>query len=194
MRKKRELREGALYHVTARANRSELFMESPEIKALFISIIIRAKDRFNFILYNFCIMGNHFHFIIRPGKGESLPKIMHWIMFVSAISYNKKRGVKGHLWGDRYYSKVLNSLNQFLRAFRYIDHNPVKAKLVKIAREWKHGGLGHFLAKDCSITGKLPEWIREPKTGNCVALMTYNRERFAAWLGLDLNRVSKNNC
>lgn len=186
MRKKRELREGARYHVTARANRSELFMDSAELKALFITIIGRAKERFNFVLYNFCIMGNHFHFLIEPGKGESLSKIMHWIMLVSAITYNKKMGVKGHLWGDRYYSKLLNSFNQFLRVFRYIDQNPVLAKLVKAAKEWRHGGLGHFLAKDRSIVGKLPEWLREPRTGRCLALLVYNnRKRFADLLGLE---------
>jgi hypothetical protein len=46
------------------------------MKALFLAAVERAKKKFRFQAYNFCIMGNHVHLIIRPDRGESLSCIM----------------------------------------------------------------------------------------------------------------------
>ena len=97
MRKPRELEENARYHVTARANRKEMILETSEMKEMFLSVLRRAKRKYDFRLENFCIMGNHFHFVIQPGRGESLSAIMRWIMSVFAMAYNKIRGFTGHV-------------------------------------------------------------------------------------------------
>ena len=67
MRQARKLVEGARYHVTARANRKEMILDSSARKELFLSVVKRAKEKYEFRLENFCIMGNHFHFVIQPG-------------------------------------------------------------------------------------------------------------------------------
>src|SRR5512133_313133 len=100
MRRPRELRTGARYHVTARANRKEMILDSIAMKELFLSVVKRAKKKYDFRLENFCVMGNHFHFIIRPGQGTSLSAIMRWILSVFAMAYNKIMGLTGHVWGE----------------------------------------------------------------------------------------------
>jgi len=42
------LKDGALYHVTARANRKEMILDSITIKDLFLQVLTRAKKRFRF--------------------------------------------------------------------------------------------------------------------------------------------------
>jgi len=143
MRKPRELLDGARYHVTARANRKEMILDASAMKELFLSVVKRAKAKYDFRLENFCLMGNHFHFVIRPGKGGSLSAIMRWILSVFAMAYNKIRGFTGHVWGCRFFSRIIASLRELLQAFEYIDDNPVKANLVADRREWLWGGLWH---------------------------------------------------
>ncbi len=92
MRKKRKLIEGAKYHITARANRSELILNAPKMKGLFLNILKRAKKKYKFSITNFCIMGNHIHLMIQPLKPESLSRIMQWILATFAINYNKLFG------------------------------------------------------------------------------------------------------
>ena len=143
MRLSRMLRDGAEYHVTARINRSEMIFLPEEDKQLFLSVVKRAKKRYRFQLKNFCIMNNHIHFLIKPGENESLSRIMQWILSVFAITWNRKHNLKGHLWGERFYSRIIAGITDFLRVFMYIDDNPVYAQLVDCPWKWRFGGLWH---------------------------------------------------
>jgi len=143
MRKNRRLLEGAEYHVTARINRGEMIFLNREDRELFIEILKRTKKKFNFSLKNFCIMGNHVHFLIKPGLGVSLSKIMQWLLGVFAQLWNKRHGFSGHLWGDRFFSRIIFGILDFLRVFSYIDQNPVAAGLADHSEQWEHGGAWH---------------------------------------------------
>jgi REP element-mobilizing transposase RayT len=115
------------------------------MKELFLVIIGQAKTKkgFKFKLWNFCIMGNHFHFLITPEKGESLSSIMKWIKMVFAIRWNKKHHKTGHFWGDRFFSREIKDDKDFWTVFEYIDQNPVAAGLVKKPEEWQYSGAYH---------------------------------------------------
>jgi len=143
MRKNRRLLEGAEYHVTARINRGEMIFLNRDDREFFIEILRRAKRKFNFSLRNFCIMGNHVHFLIKPGPGVSLSKIMQWLLGVFAQLWNKKHGLSGHLWGDRFFSRIISGILDFLKVFSYIDQNPVAAGLADLPEQWEYGGAWH---------------------------------------------------
>jgi REP element-mobilizing transposase RayT len=144
MRKIRSLKEGARYHVIARVNRRELILNSPEIKQLFLDTVKRAKMKYKFCVFNFCIMGNHIHFIIQPLKNESLSRIMQWILAVFAIHFNKKFNYIGHVWHDRFKSFILWNFGQFLQTFLYISENPVRAGLVGNAYAFPYNGVWYI--------------------------------------------------
>ncbi|MDA3948801.1 MAG: transposase [Spirochaeta sp.] len=151
MRKPRILVRGAEYHVVARANRREFIFNSPEVKDLFLDIVFRAKGEYSFVIRNFCIMGNHIHFLIRPETGESLSRIMQWILSVFASKFNRMFGYSGHVWHDRFKSVVIGSLRQFVAAFAYITNNPVKAGLVSCPTVFRHNGVRHIRDGDRSV-------------------------------------------
>ena len=160
MRRHRELLDGARYHVTARANRQEMILDNASMKELFMSVVKRAKGKYDFRIENFCIMGNHFHFIIQPLHGESLSTIMRWIMSVFAMTFNKIKGLTGHVWGCRFFSRIIASLREFMQVFEYIDDNPVKASQVEDRREWRYGGLAHDRQGCREIVEELSVWMR----------------------------------
>ena len=141
MRKPRRLINNGMYHVVARANRREFILHSDEMKSLFLDIVRRAKRRFRFNIRNFCIMSNHFHFMITPGQGESLSKIMQWILSVFAIRFNKRLGWYGHVWYDRFKSKIIDGLRDYLHTFLYIAENPIRAGIVNYPWEHAYNGV-----------------------------------------------------
>jgi REP element-mobilizing transposase RayT len=145
MRKPRLLRKGAKYHVVAKINKGENALISNDIKELFIEVIKRAKKKHKFAIYNFVIMNNHVHFIIQPLHQESLSKILQWILSVFAMHYNKIFKTFGHVWHGRFWSKIIDDIRQFIDTFDYISNNPVKAEMVKKAKDYKYGGLFHIL-------------------------------------------------
>ena len=157
MRKPRILQEGATYHVTAKINRGEHVFETDEIKNLFMDTVKRAKKKYKFSIKNFVIMNNHIHFLIEPAKKESLSRIMQWILSVFAIYYNKAHQLTGHSWQGRFWSKVIDNIRQLFDTFNYISENPVKAQMVKNAKDYKYGGVYHITKNIFEIVDK-PEY------------------------------------
>ena len=143
MRKPRILLPGARYHVTARVNNREMLLEPERVKHLFETVLHKAKKKYSFSIENFTIMNNHIHLIIRPQGEESLSRIMQWILSVFALVYNRKTGRSGHFWGERFFSAILNSLQQYLNAYEYISYNPVVAGLADDPASWRFGGIFH---------------------------------------------------
>jgi putative transposase len=135
------LRDGAVYHVTSEINHGDRCLLASQFKLLFLSFIEKAKARFHFQLWDFCVMDNHIHFLIQPGPGISLSDTMQWIKGNFAKAWNKAHGIRGQVWGERYFSRIIGGTVDFLRVREYIAENPVKAGLVARAVDWVYGSL-----------------------------------------------------
>ncbi len=154
MRKPRITQEGATYHVVARANRREFILAEKAMKQVFVDTVSRARKKYRFAVTNICLMNNHFHLMITPAKGESISRVMQWILSVFARRFNLHHGYQGHVWYDRFKSKPIAGLRQFVATFAYICDNPVKAGMVERALEYAYGG--------CVLLRAGPERIVDP--------------------------------
>jgi REP element-mobilizing transposase RayT len=136
-----------------------MILDSSCMKALFLDVVAKAKNRYSFRIENFTVMGNHFHLIIQPGKGESLSRIMQWILSVFAQAYNRLHGFSGHVWGERFFSRIIRTVREYLTTFDYIDDNPVKAGLSAFCGDWVFGGLFFRRRGIRGINDPLPEYL-----------------------------------
>ena len=140
MRKKREFIEGACYHVTSRTNGKTRIFERRLGQKIMLMILQEAKEKFHFKLNNFCIMPTHIHLLIEPASGTSLSDIMCWIKTRTAKRWNFIHGSIDHVWGHRFYARVIRDNYEYENVTYYIDQNPVKAELVCEPSEWKMSG------------------------------------------------------
>jgi putative transposase len=129
------------------------------MRTLFLATIGRAKRKYRFQVHNFCIMGNHVHLVIHPEQGESLSSIMQWILGVFAMAWNRKHLTSGHVWGERFFSKAIDSMREFVKTFIYVSQNPVDAQIVGRAEDWEFGGLWHFIIGNREILGEPPGFV-----------------------------------
>ena len=141
MRSRRFLVDGGIYHAFARINRQEFIFKDDDIKNMFLEVLKAAKKKYNFIIYHFCIMDNHIHLMIKTLNNYSLSEIMQWILSKFAVKYNKFMGYHGHVWYDRFKSKIIRTYSQFLKVFEYISNNPVKAGMVRNAEDYFYSGI-----------------------------------------------------
>ncbi|MDR1747499.1 MAG: transposase [Spirochaetaceae bacterium] len=148
MRKNRKIVVDAYYHVSTHINRNDGFLFTKNAKLLFIQVLKEAKKKYRFITKNFTIMSNHYHLLIKPLEGENLSRIVQWINAVFAMRINRINGSKGHVWGQRFFSRVIESIAGYVRVNKYIDENAVKARLVKRAEEWEYCG-AYYLVQVC---------------------------------------------
>ncbi|MDA3900340.1 MAG: transposase [Spirochaetes bacterium] len=156
MRKPREIQEGATYHVCAKINRSEKIFESDKSNfTMFMEYIDKAHEKYSFKLINVCIMSNHVHMLIIPGKGSSLANIMKSILGGFARAYNVKNGIKGHVWYDRFKSKIVGQLEQFVRTLVYISNNPIRAAIVDHPLKYYYSSIYAFFSNETTPIVKL---------------------------------------
>ena len=159
MRKPRKIKKNGTYHICARINRQEMIFSSPctenkkcdYIKELFLDVLKKAKTKYSFRCKSFCIMGNHVHLMIEITNNESISRLMQWILSVFALKYNRIHNYKGHVWYDRFKSKIVSSYMHFLNTFVYIANNPVRARLVHDPFEYRYSSLRNYHEHDFSI-------------------------------------------
>ena len=96
-------------------------------------------------------MGNHIHMIIKPMMKENLSKIMQWILSVFAVKYNKLLGITGHVWYDRFRSKIIDDIRQLIATYRYIAENPVRAGIVDNPIHYEYNGITHVKKKKFDV-------------------------------------------
>jgi hypothetical protein len=108
MRKLRLLKQDVWYEVrTAINNREPLFQQQQAVK-VFCRVFGEARERFAFELRGFRLDGERLSFCIKPADGMRLPAIMQWVKQTFAVRFNRSTKRTGHVWGDRYWSRVLD--------------------------------------------------------------------------------------
>ncbi|CAM2005758.1 transposase [Acanthopleuribacter pedis] len=73
-----------------------------------------------------------------------LSEFMKSINLRTAIAFNHARNTKGHLWGARYNSKIIEDETGLLKVMCYIEHNPVKAGLSRNSSSYPWCSAGHL--------------------------------------------------
>lgn len=140
----REKSESGIYHVMVRgANKQEIFHDN-EDSLRFLEILEKYKAKADIKVYGWSLMGNHVHLLLSEGN-EELSVTMKRIGVSFVWYYNWKYKTTGHLYQDRYKSEKIESDEYLLTVIRYIHQNPVKAKIVKRAEEWRWSScLGYY--------------------------------------------------
>lgn len=134
--RKRLLIEGGCYHVITRGNQKQrVFLENQDYD-IYLKRLKKYKKKYGFLLYGFCLMPNHIHLIGEPKIPINLIKFMQTLSRSYTEYFNKKYNKVGHLWQNRYISKVIIKDTYLLNCIQYIEFNPLRASLVKSAEEY----------------------------------------------------------
>jgi len=83
-----------------------------------------------------CLMSNHFHLVAIPQREDSFAEGLRALLSEYSLRINKLRGeIRGHAWQSRYYSCTLTRRHLWM-ALRYVELNPVRAKIVAKPEEY----------------------------------------------------------
>ncbi len=133
---KRNLMAGGIYHVINRGNaKREIFFKDQDYE-VFLELMKEARSHFPIRLFAYCLMPNHFHFILENCAEDSLSQWMQWLMTAHVRRYHKHYGSSGHIWQGRYKCFLIQQDEYLITALRYTEANPIRAKFVNSARLW----------------------------------------------------------
>lgn len=139
----RSVRAGICYHVINRGNaRATVFHDAYDYQA-FAALASESTRRVGMEVLAFCLMPNHFHFVLRPATDDSLSKWVHWLMTTHVHRYRLRYASVGHLWQGRFKAFPIQDDAHLFAVMRYVERNALRAGLVPRADEWPWGSLAH---------------------------------------------------
>jgi hypothetical protein len=112
MRKRRALKQDVWYEIRTRVNNGEPLFGQHRAKekalAVFYRVFRLSRVKYDFEFRRLRLSGDLLSFYIKPEDGFQLLAIMQWLKQVFAVEFNKVDGRTGHIWGDRYWSRILD--------------------------------------------------------------------------------------
>lgn len=132
----RPIDDGLIYHVINRGNnRQDVFHQPADFEA-FLHALADLKERKPFELYGYCLMSNHFHLLLRPSGAASVSRIVQSLLVSHTARYHRHFRSGGHVWQGRFKSPVIQHDEHLLTVLRYIEANPLRARLVRSAENY----------------------------------------------------------
>jgi putative transposase len=132
----RLLIDNACYHIITRGNQKQLVFIDNYDKDEFNRRLSKYKKKHGYLLYGYCLMPNHIHLVGEPKQTIKLSKFMHGLLRSYTVYFNKRYKKVGHLWQDRFKSKIIVKDGYLIDCIHYIEFNPVRAKIVQSAADY----------------------------------------------------------
>jgi putative transposase len=129
---------GQALHVIQRGNNREAVFFDEQDYGLYHQWLAAAAGEHGCAVHAYVLMTNHVHLLVTPERKDSLPGMMQSLgrRYVRMVNQRYRR--TGTLWEGRYRAAPLDSDEYFFACCRYIEMNPVRAKMVAHPRDYPH--------------------------------------------------------
>ncbi len=136
------------HHVTQRGNRREpIFFEDGD-QEIYRDLLAEQACKYGVEVWAYCLMPNHVHLIIVPRDGAGLGRAMGETQRRYTHFVNARARWSGHLFQSRFASVAMDD-GHLIAAARYVSLNPVRARLVSRADDWRWSSVrAHLSGRD----------------------------------------------
>ena len=126
------------HHVVQRGHNRQVVFAADEDYQRYLADLRELKDAFGVKVYAYCLMTNHVHLLLAPGEAMAgLGQLMKALAARATRYRNRLEGRSGTLWESRYRSSVVQTDTYLLACSRYIELNPVRARMVSDPSEYR---------------------------------------------------------
>ncbi|HVZ91829.1 MAG TPA: transposase [Rhizomicrobium sp.] len=128
---------GQLVHAIQRGNNRATVFYTDEDRELYCAFLAEAAEANGLSIHAYVLMGNHAHLLATPESEDSLPRALQSLgrRYVRHINAIRRR--TGTLWEGRYRAAPVDSEEYFFSCCRYIELNPVRARLADHPRRYR---------------------------------------------------------
>lgn len=149
---------GALYHVTSRGDRREDIYLTDNDRNAYLEILGEVCERYNWIIHAYCLMDNHYHILIET-PDSNLSKGMRQLNGVYTQYFNRTHKRVGHVYQGRYVAIIIQKETYLLEVARYVVLNPVRARMVRTAKDWPWSSYRATSGHICPPVWLYTNWI-----------------------------------
>ncbi len=159
----RVVAEGLPYHIIQRGNRRQQVFFDNEDRLEYLRLLKEQGQNYGLEYWAYCLMDNHVHLIVVPSDNESFRALAEaHRRYTRRINF--KKGWRGYLWQGRFMSYPLDE-RYLYAAMRYVERNPVRAKMVDLAWEYEWSSAKSHVEKKedhlisvCFLQNEIKDW------------------------------------
>src|SRR4051794_19880632 len=167
-RSPRHLAAGAYYHVATKGNNDAPVFQDDYDRTVFLQILERVRRHFRWRIHASCLLGNHYHLLLETPLAN-LSDGMRNLNGQYAKAFNERHGRKHHVFGQRFWSRVLESEEDYATCVDYIVDNPVHHGFARRLGDWRWASAAaagridslrvarHRQADPPALAGRLPD-------------------------------------
>ena len=169
-------------HIVQRGHdRNAVFVQQADY-AYYLENLRQAKSDLLIKVFGYCLMTNHVHLLLAPNDDASSVSRLMKILAARQTRYvNKLEKRSGTLWEGRFKASLIDSDSYLLACYRYVDLNPVRAKIVNTPIEYRWSSFGDHVGS--TSTG----WLDDAPS--FLALGRTMADRRAAYLDFVLQPI-----
>ena len=147
---------GLPHHITQWGNRGQPTFFCDEDYQHYLELMAEWCGAHSLEIWAYCLMANHVHLIAVPQTADGLARAIGEVHRRYTRMVNLREGWRGHLWQGRFSSFVLDE-DYLVTAARYVEMNPVRARLVKTASRYPwSSAAAHVRGKDNALVHVAP--------------------------------------
>jgi len=137
-RRPRSAPGGYVYHVLNRSAGGVKLFRSPKDFLAFQNLLLEAHRRLPIPVLAYCLLGTHWHFVVRPRQDGQLTDFFRWLTHTHAMRWRTARHSlgEGPVYRGRFKSFPVQADDHLLTLCRYVERNALSAALVKRATDW----------------------------------------------------------
>jgi putative transposase len=131
------------FHVLNRGVNKQTLFHNEFDYAAFEGILSETLEKTPIRILAYCLMPNHWHFVLWPEESGQLAAFMQRLTITHATRWQKHydRVGLGHVYQGRFKSFPIETEEYLYRVLRYVERNPLRSGLVERAEEWPWGSL-----------------------------------------------------
>jgi len=136
---------GQYYHIYNRgAGKNRISFNDGNYQYL-LRLMQEYSRKHEAVMIAYCLMPNHYHFLLRQETGIPLSKFMQVLFTTYVLALNLQRGRSGTLFEGRFKHKRVDKWEYLVILCRYIHLNPVKAGLVAKPEDWAYSNYREWI-------------------------------------------------
>lgn len=130
-------------HIVQRGhNRNSTFLYSSDFE-FYKRVLGEGLKRYSLKLHAYCLMTNHVHLLVTPEFSDSISRMMQHIGRQYVRYFNNRYQRSGTLWEGRHKGSIVDAEGYLLACYRYIEMNPVVARIVNHPAGYKWSSYHH---------------------------------------------------
>ncbi|MBU1202859.1 transposase [Patescibacteria group bacterium] len=151
--KPRDIYPNNYYHIYNRAVEKRTIFYTEKDYEYFIEKVAFYRDKTGIKILAYCVLPNHFHFLLKEPKSTSEVKITAIARFISLLSnsytkyFNLNKEHSGRVFQGPYKSKLVDDDDYLNVLLSYINLNPLKHKMVTRIQDWYYTSHHNYIGQ-----------------------------------------------